>query len=310
MAFLTLLGITVPISTSSNGAIEPSRAGEYGRTFSHKPYSAVRAESRDYRGATPFMARTTSLAYQLLVSGQGEAFPYDNAGSGAAADYYSTKGLSPESVSGTLATTATGGPVSNGGRLTVHAGEEVVYLMPRSPLSTSTLSVWLKSPGTPPDAGTGGVWKHFVVERDGSNPLAAWVNGVSVAVDSDQTPHSVESWLTNTNAGSFYGAYLVLDVVTGGGDDVDVAELLALPFRASLLRSDWASYMYNSGSGRAVEDLPYLSMGGTWVPPGDSTQTDEVLGEVMGQRLVDTTVSGTTVQFEAFDFTLRSRNVR
>lgn len=296
MAFLTLLGFTIPTSTGSNGAIEPVRAGEYGRSFGLKPYSAVRAESRDYRGATPLMARRTSMAYQLLVAGQGEAFAFDAAGSGATTDYYSSKGLGPVDVEGTVASVATGGPVSNGGRLTISADGFVVWAMPIDPLEEATLSLWVKN------SDTSGNWRHYAIEWSGSSAVAAWWNGSVVS----------PSGLTNNlDSAVFIGANSTTTTLSLIAiPDSQYAEVTYLPYRASLLRSDFASYMYNSGIGRAVEDLPYLSMGGTWVPPGDSSQTDTVLGEVMGQRLVDTVVSGSPVQYEAFDFTLRSRNVR
>lgn len=307
MAFLTLLGITVPTSTSSSGAIEPVRMGEFGRTFSNKPYSAVRAESKDYRGSTPFMPRRTSVAHQLLVAGAGEAFPFDAAGSGATTDYYSTKGTAPHATVPTFSTFATGGAVGNGGRLSLAENASIAWRLPASPLSEATFSCWVQNPSASSPYDT---WTHVVVESAGASAVAAWVNGASASTGS--LPFNMASWATHPTSGTYQGylAWIIDNASSPGGDGTDVAEAVVLPFRASLLRSDWASYMYNSGSGRAVEDLPYLSMGGTWVPPGDSTQTDEVLGEVLGQRLADTTVSGSTVQYEAFDFLLRSRNVR
>jgi hypothetical protein len=86
------------------------------------------------------------------------------------------------------------------------------------------------------------------------------------------------------------------------GEQVQYGELLALPFRASLLRSDWASYLYNAGSGRVAADLPYLPMGGAWPAAG----SDTVLGELGQEQLRTTVVSGTAVQYSSVDFTLRS----
>jgi hypothetical protein len=293
MAFLTLMGIPVPTSASSNGTIEPVRAGEYGRSFGLKPYSAVRAESRDYRGSTPFMARRSSLAYQFLLAGAGQAFPFDAAGSGSASDWFSTKGWAPDSgvtIAG-ISSIATGGPVGNGGNLKVSLGSSLTYVFPASPLMEATLHVWTSEDGF--------AWTHLVQEYSGTGSVAdeVWNAG---------TPGGGTSPVITLSL-STSAMTMVLD---GSVAEYYFAEVMVLPFRASLLRSDWADYMYNVTSGRAVADLPYLPMGGTWVPPGDSSQTDEVLGEVMGQRLVDTVVGGTPVQYEAFDFTLRSRNVR
>lgn len=307
MAFLTLMGITVPVATSSNGTIEPVRLGEYGRTFSGKPYSAVRAESRDYRGSTPLMARSTSLAYQLLLAGAGEAFPFAAAGSGVSSDYYSTKGTAPYATSGTLSTTASGGPVASGGYFSLADGATATWRLSASPLSQATLSCWVQNPSSVDGYD---IWRHVVVESAGASAVAAWVDGVSALVGS--LPFNMDTWAVHPSAGTHAG-YLALALDNTGSpsmDVTDVAELMVLPYRTSLLLSTWASWAYNSGSGRVVEDLPYLSMGGTWVPPGDESQSDEVLGEVMGQRLVDTVVSSSTVQYEAFDFLLRSRNVR
>lgn len=247
------------------------------------------------------------MAYQLLVAGEGEAFPFDAAGSDTTADLYSTKALAPHSISGGVDTFTTGGAVGNGGRASLNDGTVIVWRLPASPLSQATLSCWVQNPSSIDGFE---IWRHVVVESSGASAVAAWVDGASTSVGS--LPFGMATWARHPSSGAHQGYLAIVPDNTGapGGDPTEVAEMMVLPYRASLLRSDWASYVYNSGSGRVVEDLPYLSMGGTWVPPGDSSQAEEVLGEVMGQRLVDTVVSGTTVQNEAFDFVLRSRNVR
>jgi len=290
MAFLTLLGITIPVAASSSGRVETSKAGEYARTQAGKPIPGVRARGYEYRGSTTLQSRSLATAYRLLLAGYGHAFPFDAAGSGATTDYYSTKGMKPSSFigAGSYSTTATGGPVGSGGYLTVVGAQQLVYAMRASPLQKYTVACWYKGPAN------GNTWKHYVGEYNEATTTASyWENGASTG-----SPPADISTITTGGATLAWAAF--------AAETVYFAEGLWLPFAASELRSDFASYLYNGGSGRAVEALPFLTMGGDWPESG----SDTVLGEVLGSRLTSTVVSGNTVEYEAFDFVLRSRNVR
>jgi hypothetical protein len=299
MAFLTIMGITVPVATRSDGTIEVVNAGGYGRAFNNAPYSDVRSRGTEYKGSTPPVARRTSTAYRLLLEGHGHGFAFDTV-ERASPDYYSTKMLQPTEIlePGEISTSATGGPVGNGGRLVMGNDDPVIgFAMPSSPLNEATLSLWVRIPAND--------WSHIIVESSGPFAVAFWIDGVSV--DGSSIPYGIEAFVSHPSSGPYAGTLMLR--IAAEGEPLEFAEVTVLPFRASLLRSDWASYMYNSGDGRAVDDLPYLSMGGTWVEPGDESRTDEVLGEATARRLMDTLESGSTVQYESFDFTLRSRNV-
>jgi hypothetical protein len=146
VAFLTLMGITVPVEEQSGGTVDIINQGEYGRAFSGAPYSAVRASSAEYKGRWPLVSRATSTAYGLLVRGRGEAFRFAGTGSGTSTAYYSSKGRGPDNVVGTPSSAATGGPVGSGGRLVLDADEYLTYnVLVSTPISQATLSTWVKS---------------------------------------------------------------------------------------------------------------------------------------------------------------------
>lgn len=285
MPFLTLMGITLPVEEQSTPTVDLINQGEYGRAFSGVPYSGVRASSPEYKGRWPHVARSTSTTYGMLVRGRGQAYRFATAGSGTSAAVYSTKGLGPDSTVGTPQTFTSGGPVSNGGRLVLDSGEALVYNnIVEATLLQSTLSVWLKS-----TTGTSGTWKHYVVEYASSVAVAVWVNGVAGTLGT--LPNDVESALSS------YTLFLGYT-----GEQVQYGHAMCLPFRASLLESTWASYMYNSGTGRAAPDLPYLTMGGDWPAAG----SDTVLGEVGQEQLRTGYTSGAAALLSSRDFTLRS----
>lgn len=263
MAFVKLMGITVPVLEEGGAEITLVNQGEYGRAFSGTPYSAVRATSEDYRGRWQLVARRTSTAYSLLVRGAGHGFRFATAGSGASADYYSSKGLAPAVVTGTPTTYATGGPVSNKGYLKIPTGGSLEYTLPTSPLTETTLSFWAADDPM-------GTWTHYVYEHSGpgATPAAQWENGAV--------------------AGSFI-SQVTLNIATSGvitltldGTAVEwyFAELVVLPYRATLLESTWYSWAYNGGSGRRAESLAYLTMEGDWARTG----VDTVLGEVLAEQ--------------------------
>jgi hypothetical protein len=281
MAFLKLMGITVPVLEEGGGEVTLVQQGEYGRSFSGAPYNAVRATSEDYRGRWPLVARDASTAYSLLVRGAGHGFRFATAGSGANSDYYSSKGLAPVLTTGVVNTAATGGAVSNGGRLEISDTPNAAWSMPASPLNEATLSCWVKNPDADPD-GTNGDWIHFVVESSGDAAVAAWVDGVSTSLGSlPAATLAVDTWLTHPSSGSYEGSMLWALTGFAASSNTLISEVMCLPFRASLLESTWASWAYNAGAGRRAEMLSYLSMEGTWTRTGSDTVQGEVYSETL-----------------------------
>lgn len=286
MSFLTLSGFALPVLATSGGTVNIVNVGEYGRAFSGVPYSAVRARGDEYSGRWPAVARTTSRMYSMILLGQGDSWRFATSG----IEQYSSKGLGPTSTTGTPAYSATSGPVNSGPRLLLDSGEGMSYDLDVAALNQeATLSLWLKS------ASTSNTWKHYVIEADGGGVLAGWQNGVSVSVGT--LPDSLgDEWFT------FNGLFPTVNLGNSGLADeaMQIAEVMLFPFRASALDSAWPAWPYNSGSGRAAEDFPYLTMGGTWPAAG----SDTVLGELGQESLVDV---GSSL-YSARDFTLRSRS--
>lgn len=295
MPFLKLSGITVPVLATSGGAVNVVNVGEYGRGFSGTPYSAVRAEGLEYPGRTPLLPRATSTALGLLIAGKGEAYRFVRPGT-STTWAYSTKGRPIDSASGAYTLFATGGKI--GPRLHVSAGEAPIVLKAEgSPLGTAALAFWMK--GT---SGTGGVWKHYVLEQDETQTtVAAWVNGVSTALGS--LPHDMgNAWMHSSPGGETYTELGNVDDAVP--ENLDFAEVILLPYRPSLIDSTWAAWLYNGGAGLAAEDLPYLTMEGSW-RRASAAPSEVVLGEVGQENLFDV---GSEL-YSSLDFTLRARTL-
>jgi hypothetical protein len=291
MPFLTLSGFTIPVLASSNGTISMVNVGEYGRTFSGAPYSAVRARGEEYQGRWPLSPRTTGAIYKAIILGMGSSWRFATSGLEA----YSTKGLGPSVISGTPAYSATGGPVSSGPRLLLDTTERISYETGLTALNGgATLSLWIKS------ASTSSTWRNYVIESDGTSAIAAWQNGVSISVAS--LPNNLDdAWLPLAES----GFQVWLGNLTGANQTMEVAEVMLFPFRVSLVDSTWPTWPYNGGAGRAAEDFPYLTMGGSWPASG----SDVVLGEVGKQDLVDVLVGGVQQIYASGEFTLRSSSL-
>jgi hypothetical protein len=295
MAFCKLLGITLPVAEQGSGTITLAAAGERGRTFSNTPYSDVRAESQDYAGRTVLRPRSTSLAYRLLVNGEGNAWRFNKAGTNATAQTYSTKGLVAASVEydNSILSVATGGPVAGSGYLNLSYAATVVWAMKASPLLQSTMVAWVRNLNFSED------WIHYVVEI-GPGHLRMWEDGAEVFDSADFTiPLGIDGWCGHPTLGPYVGK-LVLGIAVENDEPTDVGEMMVLPYCTSLLEEGWAAWHYNGGAGRRAEpDCRTLSMAGTWPETG----TDEVDGEVGSQQLATT---GADTVYESFDFTLRS----
>lgn len=291
MAFLTLSGFTIPVHANTNGTINMVNVGEFGRAFSGVPYKAVRAQGQEYSGRWPWVPRTTAIMHRLLIEGACEAWRFATSG----LESYSSKGLGSFATLGTPTYSATGGPVSSGPRLILDAGERLSYATQVPALNQeATLSLWIKS------ASTSNTWKHYVIEADGGGVITAWQNGASFSVGS--LPNGLgNEWIIYDSL----SPTINLGDSGAADEDMTVAEVMMLPFRASSLDSSWPSWAYNSGSGRTAEDFPYLTMGGTWPETG----SDVVLGEVGREDLADVQSGGSSTIYSMAEFTLRSRNL-
>lgn len=296
MSFLTLMGITVPVEEQSGGTVDIVNQGEYGRAFSGVPIADIRAESPEYKGRWPFVPRDIATAYGLLIRGKGEGFRFVAAGVDATADLYSSKALAPVTYEADLAVTTwtTDGPVDNAGWMEIAYAGSVTWAMPPSPLNAATMSAWVRNANST----TG--WQHYVVESVGDSAVALWVDGVSATLGT--APLSLEGWCVHPSAGIYEGRLLLAVETQDDEEATGVGQLVVLPFRASLLESGWASYMYNGGAGRLAEDFRYLTMGGTWPAAG----ADTVLGEIGQEQLRTVYSGGQAVQYASRDFTLRS----
>lgn len=290
MSFLTLSGIPIPVQADGGGEVDVVNVGEYGRSFSGDPYSAVRARYRDYKGRWPLVPRADSVVYRLLVLGAGDACRFNRTG----VELYTSKGVTPAPAE-SVTVHATGGPVASGPRVTIAGGGRLGWTMPASPLSPQplgALAFWLKS------ASTSNAWKHYLLEVSPFGVDVCWQNGV--AINPASAPHGLgtDEWLAVTAVDS------VIHLEDQGASvTMDIAEVTWLPFQPTYYAPAYAAYLYNSGAGLAAESFPYVTIGGSWPESG----SDVVLGEVGTETLKDVVSSGTPSIYSSREFTLHSR---
>lgn len=256
MAFLTINGVEVQIADDS-ARFDVVEIGSRKRAFDGTPMVTRQRLARELSVRTSILAKAEAFAVSCLAAGLGHVFSF-------ASHVYSSKGKGP-SASTDVTYSATGGPVTGVGRITV-AGttgtttySAVAALRAGFDSTEWTVLVWRKESGT---------WFHYIVKGNST----AWKNGSTVAVP---------AWLTVTPGGS-------VTIAATDATAYDYSDLVTLPF---LIPDSWVSQLdawLRTGT-RAFPPLATLHLEGNAVP---TTHAFYAKGEVEGEELLQATVAG------------------
>jgi hypothetical protein len=269
MAFLTLNGVEIPVSSTAGATIERVRQGEYGRTATHAARSFVNASSDARKATTTLAINSTALMYQQVIRGLGHVWSFNDG-------LYSSKGLGPIPPLPVGYSILADAGVSGGDpALQIVEDTALVYINPYYLTGAWTLAAWSDKEGEG--------YYHYTWTSTGDT----YGNGVLGA---------------NVGAEYIATAGTITMGVPGGVGNVSFDEMILLPY---VVPATWPAWVYALGvAGTPLPPLSYVLAEGDWY--GSATQ---VLGDVGNGRTQQWTDSGTLKTGEAFEFTLHRREV-
>ena len=260
MAFLTLNGFELAVSSTAGATIERVFQGEYGRTANHRARSFVNATSDTRRGTTRLYESTEAALLQQVLRGEGHVWPFD-------VSLYSSKGLGPFGTlpAGYLFQPEAGIALTPG--LQLGEDTELTYVNPYYLSGAWTLAAWFNKEGEG--------FFHYVW----TSPGLQYGNGVLGADVGDEFI---------TTAG-----IITLSVPSGVGN-VLFDEMVLLPY---VVPPTWPAWHYALGAGDAVlPPLSFLLAEGDWY--GTPTQVLGQVGNGRTEQWTDGGVLKTGEAFE------------
>ncbi|RJS19556.1 hypothetical protein DRW03_21225 [Corallococcus sp. H22C18031201] len=286
MAYLSLSGIEVRVSTERGLTQRPTYLGGKQRTFSGWAQSGVRSVVDTWSGGTPPLPVEEAQALRVLIEGQGHAWNFDAAGFDGLT---SSKGLT--------ATSYTTGGISVGSTTPGKFGAGL-QLLPHSPLSevrwnvgvplhrNNVIAVWMRRPSI-----LDGGWHHYLVDPEGDR---SWLDGVPSFAAGDLAAEIgvvIEGY-------SDGGIRLGSNGGDGPADIINFDDLVVLPLPS--VPDSWPRQMCEWGlHGNRFGRLPFHYMAGALVPG-----VAEVLGSVTEAASVEWSERGERVQGQRLEFEL------
>ncbi len=258
---LRLNGISVPVADGSV-ELEGLDIGGMKRAEDGSPVINRRGVKGSWRYATPVKTAEESLAWRGLVTGRGHSLSFD------AQSWYTSKGMSPNSVAGGWSFT-TSSPKFGAAMAQWTTGNALWAFF--SSASPWTLAWWLNQ------AAAG--WHHYAQTSAGTK----WIDGVL-------SPGGTMLGLGGVTAG----------VATFGSTTASkLDDLVALPY---VVPDDWPAQMYEWGvAGNPFSALPVLTADGDMIELNTAVS---VVGQQPKGRLFQAALSGWKQNLHTFAFEL------
>ncbi|MBJ6762812.1 hypothetical protein JGU66_18770 [Myxococcaceae bacterium JPH2] len=287
MAYLSLSGIEVRVSTERGLTQRPTYLGGKQRTFAGWAQSGVRTVVDTWSGGTPPMSVDEAQAVRALIEGAGHYWGFTTAGINGLT---SSKGLACASYTegGISVGGSTAGKFGPGLQLLYHAPDlaEVTWQVGLGAAQNNVIAVWVRRPSI-----LDGGWHHLVC--DSLNDVS-WLDG--------------EPWLAQSDIAAEVGVaveayadgHIRLGWNWGDGptDIISFDDLVVLPIPS--VPASWPRQMYQWGRSFRFGRLPYHYMAGALVPG----RVAEVLGSVTEATSVEWSERGERVQCQRLEFEL------
>lgn len=241
MPFLTLNGITVPVS-KDGGDAEWRDEADMGRSASGTFIGTIGTSKRSWKIELRRLAKREAAAWERLAKGLGHRFSF--------ADEFSSKGLAAVTT-GTV--TFDGASGKFGKRVTVASGATAAWTLGTDRhhglVADYTVSVWHEDSGP--------VWAHYLFVRH-SGVVTWYLDGV----------------LQGGSAPAWLDVDLGTGTVTLGevGTEHAFSEMVVHPFAIGTTTGEWVTSF--SGATSAHPDLPTLRAAGDLVAENGETSIE------------------------------------